>query len=116
MISHFAEHLQENFIMKFAMSALLVAGLVAASGANAQAHNHGDHAASPATAPRPAAVTVEKAAPNAKLKGEFAATDRNNDGKLTRREMVKHPMISHFKMMDVNGDGYISFAEYTRKH
>lgn len=103
--------------MKFAMSAVLVAGLAAAFGASAQSHNHGDHKAAPAvTAPRPAAVAVENAAQNAKLKAEFVATDRNKDGKLTRREMAKHPMIGHFKMMDVNGDGYISFAEYTRKH
>lgn len=102
--------------MKFAMYTLLVTGLAAVFSANAQAHNHAGHGAAQATTPRPAAAAVENASANAKFKAEFTKYDRNKDNKLTRREMVKHPMLGHFKMMDVNGDGYISFAEYTRKH
>lgn len=100
--------------MKFTRPIIAVALTLLAGTAFAQSHNH-NHAPA-AKAATPSQNAHQNANEHARFKAEFVSYDKNNDGQLSRREMAKHPMLGHFKMMDLNGDGYISFAEYTRKH
>ena len=41
----------------------------------------------------------------------FAALDSNQDGRLSKPEMARHPMAAHFAMMDSDTDGYLSPRE-----
>ena len=48
---------------------------------------------------------------------EFAALDKNKDGKLSAVEIpAKHPMAAHFGMLDTNEDGNLSKAEFAKQH
>lgn len=46
---------------------------------------------------------------------EFAALDRNRDGKLTAAELPAG-LAPHFSMLDTNKDGSLSQAEFARHH
>lgn len=46
---------------------------------------------------------------------EFAALDKNKDGRLSKAEIpAKHAVAPHFGMLDANKDGNLSPAEYAK--
>lgn len=46
---------------------------------------------------------------------EFAALDKNKDGKVSRSEVpASHPLSQHFGMLDGNNDGSLSKAEFAK--
>ncbi|WP_372363569.1 hypothetical protein ACCQ07_22330 (plasmid) [Xanthomonas sp. NCPPB 3583] len=48
---------------------------------------------------------------------EFAALDKNKDGKLTKAELPKDsPVRPHFEMLDADKDGSLSSAEFAGHH
>lgn len=48
---------------------------------------------------------------------EFAALDKNKDGKLTKAELPKDsPIRPHFDMLDADKDGSLSNAEFAGYH
>ena len=48
---------------------------------------------------------------------EFAALDKNKDGKLSAAEVpASSPIKSHFSMLDANKDGALSKAEHVKHH
>ncbi len=48
---------------------------------------------------------------------EFAALDKNKDGKLSKAEVpAKHAVAPHFAMLDTNKDGSLSRAEFAKHH
>lgn len=48
---------------------------------------------------------------------EFAALDKNKDGKLAKAELPKDsPIRPHFDMLDTDKDGSLSSAEYAGYH
>lgn len=48
---------------------------------------------------------------------EFAALDKNNDGKVSRSEVpASNPLIQHFGMLDGNNDGSLSKSELAKQH
>ncbi len=51
------------------------------------------------------------AAPAPGAGNAFAKLDANRDGKLSKAEMAKHPMVAHFPMLDTDKNGYLSPTE-----
>ena len=48
---------------------------------------------------------------------EFAALDRNHDGRVTAAELpAGHALVPRFAMLDTNKDGSLSQGEYSRRH
>ncbi|KGM55686.1 hypothetical protein N800_13360 [Lysobacter daejeonensis GH1-9] len=42
----------------------------------------------------------------------FGELDVNRDGRLSKAEMAKHPLVAHFGMVDANRDGSLSKDEF----
>lgn len=55
------------------------------------------------------------AQPAGKQQPEFAALDKNKDGKLAKDEVRSDPAITeHFAMLDADQDGALSRAEFAK--
>jgi hypothetical protein len=77
----------------------------------------------PAPAPRSAFVaplkmtpleTPPEASPKSREEKRFARADKDDDGRITRAEMLE-PRRKAFAKLDVNGNGNLSFEEWTVK-
>lgn len=109
----------KQFTSLFAVALILTAGSVLA-------HDP------PQTAPaKPAAATQEGQMDHSKMDmsdnkpvdhkkmatDEFAALDKNKDGKIAKAEVpAKHLLAAHFSMLDTNRDGTLSPAEFAKHH